>query len=425
MGWMRFRLVPRVLAVVAVVLVGSACGGQGTAPGTPGGSPGSVACLGAAPWQCLDRSGSPGAAPVTVTSPSARPVTWRAPWPERVILPEDASLADASLVLDPAAGVLYALVAPKTPTSQYAPWVLESIDLRTGRVRRGESYQGASVALAAGFLWVYVDPGPGRPLVLDEVSQRTLATIRSVPMPGPLDQAGVAAGPAGSVWAGMGRTLLRVSASTGAVLARAVLPVGLELTDLAAGPGGENVYAAAARLSLPGGAVVLEYSAGAGGLRLLAQFDGATLKWSGGGALLTAVPGGVWVYFRDGMGGQSGLLSARSLSVISGFATEVSVADSPVTGPGTVYNWFSSSVSVDAGGALWVATPGLVACVNPVTGQVRAEEMAPSSQPLDISAMAADRASRQVVAVISTISNTTGVTTIRVVSITPPRDCWR
>jgi hypothetical protein len=380
-------------AVAALVIAGSACGGQATVPGP---------------------------APVAATGPSASP----APWPERGVLREAASLDDASQVLDPAAGVLYALVAPAAPASQYAPWVLEAIDLRTGRVRRGESYQGAAVALAAGFLWVYTDPGPGRPLALDEVSRGTLATIRSVPMPGPIDQAGVAAGPAGSVWAGAGRMLLRVSVGTGAVLARAVLPAGLELTDLAAGPAGENVYAAAARLVQPYGAVVLEYSAGTGGLRLLARFAGATLKWSAGGALLTAVPGGVWVSFRDGMGGQSGLLNARSLSVTSGFPASTSAGDSPVTGPGTVYGWFSDSISAYGGGALWVATPGLVACVNPVTGRVRAEETEPSGQPLLALAIAADRAARQVVAVTSTINNDTGVTTITVVTITPPRDCW-
>ncbi len=425
MDWIRSGLVPGVLAVIAVAIVGSSCGGAGTASFVPGSSPGSGACLGAQRAQCLLGSGSPGPVPVATVSPSASPVAARAPWPQRgIVLQEvagDATLAFAGQVLDPAAGVLYALV-PTTLTSQYAPWVLEAIDLRTGRVRRGESYEGGSLALASGFLWVYVDPGPGRPLVLDEVSQATLATIRSVPMPGSSDPAGVAAGPAGSVWAGEGRTLLRVSAGTGAVLARAVLPAGLELTDLAAGPGGQGVYAAAARLVPAYGAVVLEYSAGAG--RLLAQFDGATLKWSAGGALLTAVPGGVWVSFRTGMAGQSGLLNARSLSAVSGFPTTGSPADSPVTGSGTVDDWFSGSTSAYGGGALWVATPGLVACVNPVTGRVRAEETEPSRPSVLVLAMAADRAARQLVAVTSTTNNTTGAVTITLATITPPRACW-
>jgi hypothetical protein len=188
------------------------------------------------------------------------------------------------------------------------------------------------------------------------------------------------------------------------------------------------VYAAAARLPKPYGAVVLEYSAGTG--TLLAQSDGATLKWSAGGAWLTAVPGGVWVSFRTGMLGQSGLLSARSLSVVGGFPTgsgppPSNPADSPVTGIGTVYSWAMGSDSAYSGGTLWVATTGgLLACVNPVTGQVRAQEAVTSGQALDVYAMAAERAARRLVAVTSTTSNTSGVNTIRLVTITPPRDCW-
>ncbi len=259
----------------------------------------------------------------------------------------DPALAFAPQVLDPAAGMLYALV-PTSVASPSAPYVLEAIDLRTGRVRRGESYRQASaLTLASGSLWVSA-AGPGGHLVLDAASQRTLATIRSVPLPGPSTMAWVvAAGPPGSVWAGADRTLLRVSAGTGAVLARAVLPSGLDLTALAAGPGGQNLYAAAARLPKPYGAVVLEYSAGTGSL--LAQSDGATLKWSAGGAWLTAVPGGVWVSFRTGMLGQSGLLSARSLSVAGGFPTNVTPADSPATGVGTVYDWAMGSNSAYGG----------------------------------------------------------------------------
>jgi len=428
MGPMGFRLVPVMLAVTAVVLAGSACGGPVTAPRPPGSSAGTGECVGAQRVQCLLGSGSPVTAPAAAARPPARPparpLASPAPWPERGILLQDArnaTLAFASPVLDPAAGMFYALV-PSTLTSQYAPWVLEAIDLRTGRVQRGDSYQGTSLALAAGSLWVYVDSGPGRPLALDQVSQETLAAIRSVPLPGSSDPAGVTAGPAGSVWAGAGRMLLRVSARTGAVLARAVLPAGLELTDLAAGPGGANVYAAAARLTKPYGAVVLEYSAATGAL--LARFDGATLEWSGGGAVLTAVPGGVWVWFRDGMGGQSGLLSAGPLSVISGFPVGSSPGDSPVTGSGTVYEWFSDSVSAYGGGALWVATPGLVACVNPVTGRVRAQEIEPAGQAPAFLAIAADRAARQVVAVVSTTNNTTGVMTVTLATLTPPWTCW-
>jgi hypothetical protein len=422
MRWMRLRLVPGVAAMTAAVLAGSACGGPAAAPpGTPRSSPGSGTCLGAQPWPCHLRLGTP----FTPASPSARPVMSPVPWPERGIVLAEATnpaLAFASQVLDLAAGVLYALV-PTTLSSPSAPDVLEAIDIRTGRVRRGESYRGDGLALASGLLWVS-GSGPGGHPVLDEASPATLATIRSVPLPGPSTLAWVvAAGPPGSVWAGAGRTLLRVSASTGAVLARAVLPAGLDLGTLAAGPGGQYLYAAAARRPPSYGAVVLEYSAGPG--RLVAQSGGGTLKWSANSAWLTGVPGGVWVWFRTGMMGQSGLLSARSLSVVGGFPTAFSPADSPATGTGTVYDWAMGSSSAYSGGVLWVTTsPGLVACVNPVTGRVRAQEIVTPGQALAVYAIAADRAARQVVAVIGTTSNTTGVMTVVLATITPPRYCW-
>ena len=70
-----------------------------------------------------------------------------------------------------------------------------------------------------------------------------------------------------------------------------------------------------------------------------------------------------------------------------------------------------ASSAAYAGGALWVTTNGgLVACVNPVTGRVRAQERV-TSQPLLV---APDLVARQIVVV-----GDTGV-----VAITPPRDCW-
>jgi len=314
-----------------------------------------------------------------------------------------APLQDASLVLDPAAHVLYALV----PVASGSSYVLQAIDLRTGRVRRGASYRLSELALAAGYLWVYGQLDAGRPSVLDEVSPRTLATVRSLSVPGN-DPAAPAAGPAGSVWAGAGRTLLRISISTGAVLARATLPSGLALSALAAFPGATTGYAAAARLN-PGGAVVLEYAAGTG--RRLAQSGGGALKWSANGAWLTAVPGGVWVWFRTGMLGLSGLLSAQSLNVVAGLSTAPDAGDSPATGIGTIYDWAMGSSAAYAGGVLWVTTNGgLVACVDPATGRVREQEQV-TSQPILV---APDLAARQIVVV-----GATGV-----VAITPPRDCW-
>ena len=377
-------------AALACAIAVAACGGHVTAPDRP---PASSPAAATATSQASSRA-------AVASQPAAAAV--RSSWPQRVILREDTALQDASQVLDPAAGVLYVLVPGASGS-----YVLQAIDLRTGRVRRGASYRVSGLALAAGYLWVYGQTDSGRPSVLDEVSPRTLATIRSLSVPGN-DEPAPAAGPAGSVWAGAGRTLLRVSVRTGAVLARAVLPPGLELSALAASPDATTLYAAAAQLNV-GGAVVLEYTASTG--RRLAQAAGGALKWSAGGALLTALPAGAWVWFRTGMLGQSGLLSARSLNVVAGLSTTLDAGESPATGIGTVYDWAMGSSAAYAGGALWVTTNGgLVACVNPVTGRVRAQEWV-TSQPILV---VPDLVARQIVVV-----GDTGV-----VAIIPPRDCW-
>ncbi len=376
-------------AALACAIAGAACGGHVTAPDRP-----SAAAPAAA---TATSQASPRAA---VASQPAAAV--RVSWPQHLILREAAALQDASQVLDPAAGVLYALVPGASGS-----YVLQAIDLRTGRVRRGASYRVSGLALAAGYLWVYGQTDSGRPSVLDEVSPRTLATIRSLSVPGN-DEPAPAAGPSGSVWAGAGRALLRISVRTGAVLARGVLPPGLELSALAASPDATTLYAAAARLN-PGGAVVLEYTASAG--RRLAQAAGGALYWSAGGAWLTAVPDGVWVWFRTGMLGLSGLLSKRSLNVVAGLSTTLDAGESPATGIGTIYDWAMGSSAAYAGGALWVTTNGgLVACVNPVTGRVRAQERV-TSQPILVTP---DPAARRIVVV-----GDTGI-----VAITPPPDCW-
>jgi hypothetical protein len=372
--------------------------------------PAVVACA-IAVAACAGNAAAPSRAPSRAPSPAPPEAALaRVPWPQHAVLAEQNNLLDASQVLDPAAGLLYALVPGASGS-----YVLQAVDLRTGRVRRGASYRVSGLALAAGYLWAYGPPGPGGPYVLDEISPRTLATRLTVTVPGnPGDAVAPVPGPAGSVWAGANRTLLRISVRTGAVLARAALPAGLVLSGLAASPDAASpdastLYAAAARLTA-GGAIVLEYTASTG--RRLAQADGGALYWSAGGALLTALPGGVWVWFRTGMLGESGLLSKRSLKVVAGLSTTLDAGESPATGIGTIYDWAMGSSAAYAGGALWVTTDGgLVACVNPATGRVRAQERV-TSQPI---AVTPDPAARQIVVVTQSAG---------VVSITPPRNCW-
>jgi hypothetical protein len=330
----------------------------------------------------------------------------RAPWAEQGVLAERAGEVWESQVLDQGTGVLYSLVQG----GGGGAYVLRATDLRSGRVRGGGSFPVTGLALASGYLWVYGSPSGRGQVVLDEVDLGTLGLIRSVSVlvPGFVDGTAVTAGAAGSVWAGAGGVLVRISARTGAVLERASVPSGLLVTGLAAGAG--YLYAAAQGVR-PGGAVVLEYSAGTG--RLLAQTGAGPLRWAASGASVIAVPGGVWAWFRTGMLGASVLVRAGSPRLYSG--PPVSAANSPAFGVGTIYDWAAGSSAVYGGGALWVATDGgLVACVNPATGRVRAEEVVTAQEGQGAVLLAAGR---KVTAVVS-VTGYAGI-----VTISPPRAC--
>ena len=379
------------LSVLACVIAATACGGHVTGPG-------STRSAGAA-------SATPASTPA---STPARAVALRAPWPERRILPE--SIDVASQVFDPVADVLYTLVS-RTQAPANGPYVLQATDLRTGAVRRGESYSLAQLSLMSGYLWVSGWPAPGAPPVLGQIDPGTLRTVRSVSPSRVSWDSGVAPGPAGSVWVGAYRTLLRISTGSGAVLARTVLPPGLGLSDMAASADGASLYVSAAHLVKGGaeeGAVLLEYSASTG--ELLAETDRSPISYSIAGADLTAVPQGVWVSFRTGMQGRSVLLSERSLSTV--------LAPLPARTPEGVYYWPMFSSSVYGRGALWVTTQtGLVACMNPATGQVRASETGTSQSAQLGGLLGADGTARQVFG-FALNDGYKGL-----VSISPPRSC--
>lgn len=375
-----------------------------------------VACA-AAIAGCAGTTTGTGTEPSGGATPAAQPspaTALPASWPEHELVAEGEALSLASQVYDPATGMLYALVPRTSPTAS-GPHVLEAIDVRTGATRRGGTYQATGLALADGELWVYSSTG-ARPQVA-EVGLGSLTTVRYDMVPsgaGPFGSAApVVAGPAGSVWIGTSRALLRVSVRSGAVLARVALPAGLGLSGIAADPAGGDLYVSAAHEAGGGafeGAVVLEYAAGTGAL--LATADGAPISDSVAGAELTGVPGGVWVSFRTGMLGVSVLLSSRRLAVVA--------AGDPASPATSVYHWAMSSQSVYGGGTLWVATvTGLVACVNPATGKVMAAETVTSATARPGSLLLADPATRELTGVV--MSGTGGA----LVSVSPPSRCWR
>lgn len=316
---------------------------------------------------------------------------------------EDNYVASAAQVLDPAHRMLYALVPRRLPAVS-GPWVLRAVRLGDHASRSGGTYPVSGIALAGGFLWAYGDTATGQALV-SEINPRTLGTVRQERIAsGHLGVAGVAAGPAGSVWTGSGGTLLRLSVRTGAVLARATLPAGLALDAIAASPAGTVLYASTVRVNV-GGCVMFGYSAVTG--RLLARAAGPPLSYSVAGAVLTAVPGGVWASFRTGMLGQSVLLRQRGLAVIARAPAD------PQLGP---YEWGMNSSAVYGGGSLWVATgPGLVACMNPATGAIRSSETVTSSSAQVWDLLGADPGARLLYGL------TQGPRAL--VAITPPPRC--
>ncbi len=316
-------------------------------------------------------------------------------------------------VIDPAAGAVYPLVS-KTNTSVRGPWVLCRLDLRTGAVHLGQTFPVGSLIMASGYLWVYGAPGPGSQPAVSQVGPVTVALTRPIPLPPvPPGFAGppvaVTAGPGGSVWIGSDRALLRVSASTGSVLARAMLPHGLAVWDISADTAGRILYVSAAHMVRGGGEgnVMLEYDARFG--HRLATASGGLIRYSVAGAALTAVPGGVWLSFRTGMLGLTIHLGKKGLRMIAPPRPGIALRR-----PNGVFHWPMYETTAYGGGALWVADQlGIMACLDPRTGRIRASERLRQSQ-LFYQIEAIDPAARKILALHND----------DLLQITPPRQCW-
>jgi hypothetical protein len=336
-------------------------------------------------------------------------------WTARTVLRESASEAFADQVADPRAGAVYVLVPGPGAAAAQGPFVVERNGLKDGSVRRGPAVPAAGLlSLAAGYLWVSESAPSGR-RELVQLDPRTLAMVRTLRLPAAapagVPLAGMVPGPAGSVWAAASPALLRISPATGAVLGRVGLPAGLAVTGVAADPAGRYLYVSAARV-IPGGGIsgaeVLEYSARSGGL--LARTARAPVSFSVAGADLTGAPGGVWASIRTGLLGLTFLLHSPGLAA----APLPGVGSSAAPPAGGIFRHAMGAVTVYGGGALWLASgSGVVACLSPQTGQVRARTQLPAMGASD-QLLAADPAAHVVYAV-----GQAGV-----VAITPPAACW-
>jgi outer membrane protein assembly factor BamB len=321
--------------------------------------------------------------------------------------------ADAVAALSP--GTINVAVSPRgsaayemvvRSATRRGPFQLRRLGLAGQPGAKGPHFPVSDIRVTAGYVWVsgaVLLSGSSFRLVLYQVDPATLRVLRSWRLTGKrstgLQVVPVAQGPAGTVWAGFEQKLWRLNTRTGAVVRRVRLPSGLSVSDVAVDRARRHLYVSATpRL---GGAVLREYSAGSG--RLLATASGAPLKFSASGAALTAVPGGVWVSYRTGMGGQTVLLRQRGLRVAA------------LTGGRGLFNWFMLGSTRYGGGAVWLGVnSGAIGCIAPTTGRVRARARL-GSMVGEGSLLGVSAARREVYAL--------GQSTI--LAITAPSRCWR
>jgi hypothetical protein len=352
--------------------------------------------------------------------PAANQAAPQTSWPERRAEPPGVALALAlsDPAVDPVTRTAYALVS-RTLRPIRGPYRLECINLRNGLVAKGPMFRAPDLALASGYLWILGRSAPKAGAQVSQVDPRSLRIIRSVRLPGTVPAAypdiHLAPGPGHSVWVGSvhadsAATLVRLDTRTGTVLTTVRLPAKMAASDLAADPAREHLYVSATHMVGGGmeGNTILEYDARSG--RFVAEANHGLVTYSVAGSALTAVPGGVWVSFRTGMLGLTLHLGQPDLTMVAPPGPDI--VRSPATG---LFHWAMYAATSYGGGSLWLANQaGILACINPRTGQPRAIEQLHQDQ-LILQLLAVDPARRQIYA-----------TDIRgLVTITPPANCWR
>jgi len=320
-------------------------------------------------------------------------------------------------VVDLAAGAGFALVSD-VPTGQ-GPWVLQRIDIDRATTESGPSFSDATLAAAAGYLWISCGrsvAGDGVGPLLCQVDPTTLAVVRQVALPPPDVPAWggavvVVAGPEGTVWAGYGRALVHVAVADGALLSAETIASGT-VASLSVDPAGRLLYVSLSYPTVSGRAVdasVLEFDARSGDALAATSADSAVTNSVSGGTL-TAVPGGVWMSFRVGMSGETLFLRRSDLAVVG---PSSSALDQPL--PDGVFTWMMDASTIyGAGALLLVNQDGVMACIDPDTGAIRVQEHVDGAAGSPVELLAVDGASRRVFA-----TDGSGLE-----AITPPPACW-
>ena len=333
---------------------------------------------------CVVQSTLPPVAPVAAVGNAAP-----GPWASKVVVKRA-----PVQVLDPTTATAYGLVSESRDSQ--GPDRLLAFPLGGGAARRGPTFGLAggyslSLTLAQGSLWVGSSATKGGkgdgPLApqLCQVDPQTLHLVRQVhlPTPRPGDAAGlpagfpalVSAGPRGTVWVGYGNTLVHVEIRDGTVLATETVPSGT-IVSLATDPTRRALYVSVSYPTIDGqmvDAAVEERAAGSGQV-IATTSTTSPVTDSVAGGLLTALPDGVATSFRTGMDGETVLLAALGLTPIipAGLGSIYSGIDEP---PADVFSWPMDASTLYASGSLWIENErGVLACVDPATGAVRASE---------------------------------------------------
>ncbi len=165
----------------------------------------------------------------------------------------------------------------------------------------------------------------------------------------------------GGIWLASAHGAKLFSVTTGRVLA--ALGFRAEVSDLSESPAGEFVYVALDELSQHPLAkvsnMVDELDATTG--RLLAHHG---IDFGVGPAVLTPVPGGVWVAYRTGMAGSAVLFRSQGLEQAPYPVPVRPFAPVPQYGSGQIMGYWAAYL----GGDLWLQSYGGVSCVVPGTG---------------------------------------------------------
>ncbi len=383
--------------------VGAATAPPTTAPPTT--TPSTTTPVASDECQPLATGLGPSSAPTTI------PVTTT--WVEHSVV-----AGTCPQVLDLAAGAAFSL--DSQTTGQQGPWQLERIDIDRATTESGPTFDNGTLAVADGYLWIScsqtVDDLSSPQLC--QVDPASLAVVGQVSLPAPHDPLSegydqlVTGGPGDTVWVGYDQTLVHIDVDDRAILSTVLLGSGT-IGSLSVDPGGDYLYVSVGNLTISGqpvDAAVDELDARTGRTLVETSANSPVTESAGPGAL-SAVPGGVWTSFRAGMRGETILLRQSDLAMIGPPRAAI---DMPF--PDSVFNWMMYASTFYGGDALFVVNEnGVLACVDPSTGAVRAQEYLTNAEGTSFQLLGIDAASGRLFA-----TDGSGVR-----SFTPPPACWR